>query len=91
MHICELTYRLLEKFEIAVPGVDPTRLEVAGYPNEKVLEELEMLRSNGLADAIAAHDKVGKPYAGMIIGLTQAGSDLLGAWRCGQRDRNYGD
>lgn len=91
MHFCELTYQLLEKFEIAMPGVDPRRLEVAGYANEKVLERLEMLRSNGFADAIAAHDKAGKPYAGMIIGLTQAGFDLLGAWRCDRLARNRVD
>lgn len=77
MQTCPLTYHLLEKFEVATPGINPSQLEVPGYPNEDVLEKLRMLHANGLTNAITARDKLGKPYAGMIVELTQAGLELL--------------
>jgi hypothetical protein len=77
MQTCQLTYHLLEKFEFATPGVDPSQLEARGYLNEEVAEKFEFLRSSGLTNVIVARDKLGRPYTGMIIELTQAGSNLL--------------
>jgi hypothetical protein len=88
MQTCKLTYHLLEKFEIATPGVSPARLELSGYSSEDIQEKLEMLHSNGLTNVIAARDKLGKPYTGMIIGLTQAGSELLERSRRSQLHKN---
>ena len=77
MENCQLVYHLLEKFEFATPGVDPSQLEARGYLNEEIVEHIELLHSRGLTNVIVARDKLGRPYTGMIIELTQAGSDLL--------------
>jgi hypothetical protein len=77
MQNCQLVYHLLEKFEFATPGVDPSQLEARGYLNEEIVKKIEFLHSSGLTNAVVARDKLGRPYTGMIIELTRAGSELL--------------
>lgn len=57
--------------------MDPSQLEARGYLNEEIAEKIEFLHSSGLTKVIVARDKLGRPYTGMIIELTRAGSDLL--------------
>lgn len=81
MHNNPLTYLLLERFAIAAPGIDSENIEVAGYRNDEVLAWFEWMQSNGLIHAVVANDKLGRPYAGMVVGLTPAGSTLLAKFR----------
>jgi hypothetical protein len=81
MHDNQLTYRLLARFEFAAPGVDPENIEVKGYRNDEVLAWFEWMQANGLIYAAVARDKLGRSYAGMVVGLTPAGSTLLDKFR----------
>ncbi|WP_407351389.1 hypothetical protein [Luteimonas sp. R10] len=81
MQIHPLTYRLLTKFEFTTPGVDLQRLRVEGYRKRDVLARLEVLEATGLVRVIAARDKTGVPYSGMVVGITKAGWMRLEAMR----------
>lgn len=81
MQATKLTYHLLKKFEFTAPGVDLRQIAVEGYESEEILARLETLRLAGLVEVLAAHDKGGRLYSGMIVGLTPAGGELLDTMR----------
>lgn len=81
MQATKLTYHLLKKFELTAPGVDLRQIAIEGYASDEILACLEMLRLTGLVEVLTAHDKGGRLYSGMIVGLTPAGAELLDAMR----------
>jgi hypothetical protein len=83
----QLTYHLLNRFEVTAPGVDLRQIEIEGYEPAEILERLEMLRLTGLIDILAACDKGRRPYSGMIVGLTTAGAELLDTMRPKQQQK----
>lgn len=87
MQASQLTYHLLSRFEFTVPGVDLQQIEVEGYEPAEVLEQLEMLRLSGLVEVLAARDKGRRLYSGMVVGITQAGAELLDTMRPKQLEK----
>lgn len=87
MPASQLTYHLLNKFEVTKPGVDLRQIEVEGYEPAEVLERFEMLRVSGLVEVLAARDKGHRLYSGMVVGITQAGAELLDTMRPKQPEK----
>lgn len=88
MQDSQLTYHLLTTFEVAMPGVNLRCLQVDGYQNKEVVTRLEAMQSGGLAKVSVARDKMGRPYGGVVVGLTPSGQELLHAMRSIRRKRS---
>ncbi|RPE80238.1 hypothetical protein [Vulcaniibacterium tengchongense] len=84
MWTTDLIRRLLETFEIALPGVNVSQLKLAGHSAAEVQAGLEFMRTEGLIDVAVVHDVAGKKYTGAVIGLTPLGMSLLGLMRAGE-------